>query len=204
MLLTALMLMEMPSATIRLCDGGFVVWGADTYLSEDATFGTVQSVDALSEGAGEEIPALQVTFLPASTAAAADLSQPGFQKSRVRLYIAEVDRPTGLLVGTPELQFDGQIDRTTLNFGKGSRTLDMEVVSSAERLFMRNEGNSLNPTWHKSIWPGELGHDNATGLTIAVAWGVASPQGASGGYGGGSFGGAGSGGGFGGFEVSSF
>lgn len=173
--LVGLMIIELPTRTLRLCDGGFFVWGGNTFLSEDATFGTVQSIDALTEGTGDEIPALQVTFIPASTAAAGDLSQPGFQRSRVRLYIGKFNPVTGQIIGTPELHFDGQIDRTKLTSGRGTRTLEMDIVSSAERLFMRNEGNSLNPTWHKSIWPGELGHDNATNLTIPVAWGTDAP-----------------------------
>src|SRR3546814_1850748 len=52
----------------------------------------------------------------------------------------------------------------------------VSVVSLAERLFELNIGNSLNSAWHKSVWPGELGHDNATGLSIPVAWGVESPR----------------------------
>lgn len=179
--LTGLLVMELPGNTVRLCDGGFFAWGADTFLSEDDTFGTVQSLDVLSEGTGDQIPALQMTLIPATVATAAELSQPGFQKSRVRFYIAEYTPATGLLVGTPELQFDGQVDQTKLVFGKGTRVLDMGIVSAAERLFMRNDGNSMNPSWHKSVWPGELGHDEATGLTVAVTWGAESAPVASGG-----------------------
>lgn len=174
--LTGLLLMELPGMTVRLCDGGFFYWGPDLYLSEHSVFGALQSIEALSEGAGEEIPALSMTFIPAASASAADLSQPGYQKSRVRFYIAEYDPTTGLLVGNPELQFDGQLDQTKLNFGRGTRTLDVDVVSNGERLFMRNDGNSLNASWHKSIWPGELGHDEASGLTVPIAWGVEAPQ----------------------------
>lgn len=173
--LIGLLTMELPGETLRLCDGGFMAWGANTYLSEHETFGAVQSVEALSEGTGDEIPALAMTFIPASDAAAGDLSQPGYQKSRVQFHIAEFDPEAGTLVGSPELQFDGQIDQTKLVFGRGTRALEMEIVSSAERLFMKNEGNSLNAAWHKLIWSGELGHDEATGMTIAVAWGVEAP-----------------------------
>src|SRR3546814_9368912 len=56
-----------------------------------------------------------------------------------------------------------------------------DLVSLAERLFELNIGNSLNSAWHKSVWPGELGHDNATGLSIPVAWGVESPRSSGGG-----------------------
>ena len=59
------------------------------------------------------------------------------------------------------------------------------------QLLLRNSGNSLSAAWHKSVWPGETGHDQATGLKTPVAWGVASPPGgvSGGGGGGGSFGG---------------
>ena len=71
--------------------------------------------------------------------------------------------------------FDGQVDQTVLTVGKGTKELAVSVVSLAERLFEGNIGNTLNPTWHKSIWPGETGHDNATGLSVSVAWGTESP-----------------------------
>ena len=99
-----------------------------------------------------------------------------------------------MLVGEPDLQFDGQIDTTTLTAGPGELGLEMSVVSQLERLFSRNRGNSLNPRWHRSVWAGVTGHDNATGLAIPVAWGVESQGGANGSAKGGS-GGAGGGGG---------
>jgi hypothetical protein len=68
------------------------------------------------------------------------------------------------------------------------------VVSLAEKLFERNIGNSMNSSWHKYVNPGELGQDNATGLTGSVAWGVESAPGGGttrGGGGGGNPGGLG-------------
>jgi hypothetical protein len=48
------------------------------------------------------------------------------------------------------------------------------VVPNTARLLERNIGNSLNSAFHKSIWPGETGHDNADGLGRQIAWGVES------------------------------
>lgn len=185
--LTGLLKIELPDATVRLCDGGFVVFDGETYTSNDATFGTVASLQALTEGVGEEIPAMELSLNPATDAAPADLSQPGFQRSAVRFWIGEYDPDAGTLSGTPDLLFYGQIDQTVLKVGRAVRELAMTIVSALERLFMRNEGNTLSPAFHKSVWPGETGHDNATGLTVPVAWGVESSGGAfaSGGYGGG-------------------
>lgn len=170
---------EFPTGTVRLCDGGFFIWGAETYRSKDPVFGTIASVEPLGEGVGDEVPALALVMLPTEAATPGDLSQPGFQASRARFWLAQYDTATGALVGSPELQFDGQVDQTTLTAARDRRELAMTIVSSAERLFQRNIGNSLSPTFHKSVWPGETGEDNATGLGRPVAWGVEAPPGYS-------------------------
>ena len=170
--LIGLLKIELPTATVRLCDGGFIEFGGETYRSVDAVFGGIGSLQALTEGVGEEIPALELTLNPNGGSAPADLSQPGFQKSAVRLWVGEFDVDAGTLTGDPDLLFYGQIDQTVLRIGRAARDLAMTIVSTLERLFMRNEGNTLSPSFHKSVWPEETGHDNATGLGIAVAWGT--------------------------------
>ncbi|CAN5318917.1 hypothetical protein BH11PSE5_BH11PSE5_20850 [soil metagenome] len=187
--LTGLMEMQLRDGrTIRLCDGGFVYVGGQLYRSIDDQFGVIGSLDKFNEGVGDEVPAFKLTFLPNSTAAAAEISAPGMQGSVTRFYIAELDASSGNPIGTPDLMFDGQIDTTLLRIGRSKRELDIDFVSTAERLFAGNEGNSLNPRFHKSIYPGELGEDNATGLGTAVAWGTEAQPGGSYGvsYGGGS------------------
>lgn len=177
--LIGLVKIELPTNTVRLCDGGFIVFDGETYTSVDPTFGTIASLAALTEGVGEEIPALELSLNPAASSAPADLSQPGFQRAAVRLWIGEYDVGAGTLVGDPDLLFYGQIDQSVLRVGRSVRDLAMTIVSTLERLFMRNEGNSLSSAFHKSVWPGETGHDNATGLTVPVAWGVESSRGSS-------------------------
>jgi len=165
--------------TIRLCDGGWVPWGAEVYRSSHDQFGMIGSMQSFEEGVGDEVPAFQLTFLPVSTAAAADLSAPGMQGSRSRIWIAEINASTGTIIGTPDLQFDGMIDRTLLRIGARKRELDIEFVSTSERLFTIVEGNSLSTAFHKSVFPGELGEDNATGLGVGVAWGAEAQPGSN-------------------------
>ncbi|NBW09758.1 MAG: hypothetical protein EBR82_17215 [Caulobacteraceae bacterium] len=172
--LAALAKLELPTGTVRLCDGGLVKWGSETFTARDGVFGTLGAIDALGEGVGDEVPALTMTLLPAGDATPTQLSQPGFQTSRIRLWIAEVDPTTSAVIGTPAPQFDGQLDQTVLRLGKDQRELETTVVSMAERLFNRASGNALSPTFHKSIWSGETGHDQANGLTISVTWGTES------------------------------
>ena len=173
--LTWLCKIELPDATIRLTDGGFIQWGDEIFKSKDDVFGTISSVEGMPEGVDAEVPALDMVLIPASTAAAAELSQPGFQRSRVRFWLAEYVVSTGLLDGEPDLEFDGQIDQTSLTAGLTLKELAMAIVAQAERLFEQNIGNSLSSSFQKSVWPGDTGHDQATGLVTPVAWGTTAP-----------------------------
>jgi hypothetical protein len=173
--LSGLVQIELPDATLRFCDGAFVKWGSDLFESDDPDFGVIGSMEAVEEGTGDEIPALRMTFLPASTAAAAILSQPEYQGCTMRSWIAEVDMDTNEVVGTPSLEFDGQVDSTDLVIDRGSRELEMDITARAERLFLINEANTLSPRNHKRFFPGETGEDNAVGVSVGVAWGTALP-----------------------------
>lgn len=176
-----LLKIQFPTRTVRLCDGGFFTWAGETYRAKDAVFGTIGSIEALGEGIGDEVPALELVLHPPGETAAASLVQPGFQNSRVQLWLAQYNPTSGAIVGTPQPLFDGQVDQSTVLVGRARKELQISVVSKLERLFQRNIGNSLNATFHKGIWPGETGEDNATGLSRAVAWGVESAA-AAGGY----------------------
>lgn len=183
--MAGLIRIDLPEKTLLLCDGAFVIWGSDIYRSTDDDFGAIGSVETPEEGVGDELPAMRMTFLPKSTAAAVDLAQPEFQGCRVRMWIAEVDEATAEVIGTPTLMFDGQVDAAELVIDRGSRALEMDIVPAAERLFLIDEGNTLSPRFHKLLFPGELGEDNATGVGVGVAWGTASASGSYGyGYGG--------------------
>lgn len=182
---------ELPDATLRFCDGGLVIWDEETFQSTDETFGTLGIADAAEEAIGDQAPSLNVLLLPKDTAAAVEISQPEMQGSRARFWLAKVDRTTGEVDGAPELVADLEIDTTRLNVGR-LRTLELGLISIAERLFAINEGAVLSPRFHKSMWPGELGLDNATGVPLAVAWGVTAPP--RGSVAGGSGAGGGSGG----------
>ena len=188
--LVGLIKIEFPTTTLRLCDGGFFYFDSERYTSEDATFGTLQSVESMTDGMGDSLPGLKMVLLPPDGAALADLLSPAFQNSRVRMWIAEYDVDTGATVTTPDVTYDGIVDFATLILGRGTRAVELNLISQLERLLLRQEDNAMNPSFHKSIWAGEKGNDNAIGLEIAVPWGVES-QGsrglASGGGGRGSF-----------------
>lgn len=174
--LTGLVRIELPDRTLRFCDGGFFVYEGETYRSDDAVFGTIGALQTMAESVGDVVPAVVLTILPPNSSAPEELSQPGNQKSPVQFIIAEYDADSGEIT-TGAVEFYGQLDQTILKRAAGEYVLSTSVVSLAEKLFERNIGNSQNSSWHKYVWPGELGQDNATGLTGSIAWGVESAGG---------------------------
>lgn len=191
--MTGLLQIVLPDHTIRWCDGAFFIHDGNVFRGRDSIYGTVAKVDTLQEGVGDSVPALTMTILPPDSTAAADLSSAGNQTARVTFMLAEYDYDTGVITSA-DVQFNGQVDQSVFTIGRGVRKLDMSVVSLVERVFERDIGNTLNPTFQKSIWPDDTGHDQATGLAVAVAWGTERPTGGGGvggygGYGGGSRGG---------------
>jgi hypothetical protein len=186
-ILGALVRVDLPDHTAYLSDGGYVVVDSQGYSSEDDVLGVVDTFEALSEGVGDEAPAGVLSFLPPDGVAAADLIAPTIQGSRVRVWIVEIDPDTGEPTDDPQQMVDWIVDNPELVFTEDGRRLDFNCVANAERLFQSNQGNSLSPTFHQRIWPGETGLRNASGVSRSVAWGTASPPRGttSGGFGGG-------------------
>jgi hypothetical protein len=112
----------------------------------------------------------------------------------MRLWLGVIDA-AGAVVADPYLMFDGELDQPKLEIDYGARSVEMACVSSFERLFSDDEGIRLNPSNHKSVWPGETGLDAITGVTRQVIWGPGTKVGndspASGGITGSIFGGRG-------------
>lgn len=189
---TGLAKFELPGLTLRFSDGAVILWDGESYQAKDADYGTIEGIDEAEETVGDEAPGGKLVFLPKDEDAAADLSDPTFQGARMRFWFAEVDRATGEVIGTPEPIGDMRLDTTTLRLSLGKLALDMDYVTSAERLMNVSDGNVLSARFHKKVWAGELGLDNATGQQLTKAWGVAaaprgtvnsgSTAGSSGGY----------------------
>lgn len=171
-----LLKIEFPAHTVHLTDGGFLVYEGDTYTATDSLVGTIASIDGLDEGQTGSIPALDITFNAPASATLTTFSSGALQRATVRLWLAEFDVETGLVIGTPDLQFLGQLDQPLASIGRGSFTVSVTCVSKAEWIFERDIGNAMSATFHKDIYPGETGHDNATGLAVPAAWGVESPD----------------------------
>lgn len=162
----------LPSHTIRLIDGAATIRFPDgrVFTGRDETFGTIGAVDSISDGLGDQAPVLSLTLLPASDAAAADLAMANMQGSAVTFYLVVVDPETGAVVGDPEEIFSGLLDVPTLKAGPHGRSLDYEITSALEDMFMNDDGARLNNAYHQSFWPGEKGFEFVTAIVHQIYW----------------------------------
>lgn len=182
---------ELPSRTLRICDGAFCYFAGEKYTSEDEVFGSIGAVDEFEASMGDAAEDARLVFRPPAETAPSAIKSRAFQNSRARFWMGEIDTDGKTIINADQLM-DGLVDFTVLRLGENSRELEMAFIGRAEKLFLRQEGNSLNPRFHQSIWPGEKGLNN-TGAMITIAWGVGSPRGVTslGGVSGGAGGGAG-------------
>jgi hypothetical protein len=166
----------LPGYAIRLLDGaGQVTFGGHSFTGFDPTFGAIESMDVISDGTGDEAPAISLTLIPSGDAAAGTLAAASMQGSQVSLWIGAVDAVSGLVIPDPMLVFLGAIDVPVLTSSSEGRTLELSVVSAFEKFFADDEGVRLSDTLHRSIWPGETGLAGVTGVDKKVYWGVETP-----------------------------
>jgi hypothetical protein len=194
---TKLFRFDLPGGAVFLNDGGITTWGGNTYRATHPVLGGIAQVSELSFGFGPELPECEFVFAPPSNGALAPLQSGAFLRVGVRYWIADFNPSTGAVVGTPHLEFAGRMDRVRQTHGFRQLGIVVSCVPETEVLLFSDDGNGLSPEFHKSVYPGETGHDQATGLVIPVAWGVAGgAQNGSGGSGGSGSGFGGFGGGF--------
>lgn len=164
---------DFAARSVFLLDGSAVLTFAGAkFRGDDPDYGSLQSIDDFTDGAGDEAPGFSFTLLPPSAEKALLMSLPTDQGARVRLWLGARDDYTGLVISSPLLLADAEIDVPTLEIGPKDHSVSYDVVGGMERFFESEEGITLSPTSHKEFWPGELGLDFVTGVTEPVYWGL--------------------------------
>jgi hypothetical protein len=176
--LTWILKLSLPDRDVTLSDAGVSTWNGDTYRNRDENIGALVSVAAIQEGLGQEIPSLEVAIAPPDSAAMTELTVGCFRQSPVRLYLAEYDIETAAVVYA-ELRFAGNMDTVRVSYALRESGIVINCTPELETLFFKDTGNGLSSTFHKQLYPGETGHDQATGLMKTVYWGLAGPTGSA-------------------------
>lgn len=161
------------SGTIRLLDGpGMATISGNSFTGYSSTWGTIANIDSFTDGIGAEAPTVTISFLPASLTAMNDLMDPAEQGASVKVWFGALNRSTGAVEGTPDLQFIGELDTTMLKVGQNYRVVVMECASVFERFFANVEGIGLNDATHQARFPGELGLEFVSLGKRTWPWGV--------------------------------
>lgn len=191
--LTGFFQIGLPSGTRRLLLGSTEVsWGGNLFVGYDPTIGTLDAPDDVREDMTGQAPNTSISYNIAPTAVRSDIAGQQAQLSPVKIWLAalQLDGSNSVqVVPDPELLFDGFVDQATINLDKGRDDLEHTVISAFDYFFEDNEGQRLNGQFHQSIWSGEKGLDNVTGVTKKVYWGADGPNAAGGVTTGGSAGG---------------
>jgi len=164
---------QLPSGGwVRLLDGaGTLTFNGKTFVGDDPDFGVLDTLDAVTDGLGDEAPSLRLGINPKTASAGAILAGQDMQGRAVLVWLGAVDPATGQPNATPLLIYWGEVDQGILMVGLGSRKLTLECVSVWERLFDDAEGVRLTNAYHQDVWPGELGFEFVTGVQRSLPWG---------------------------------
>ena len=195
-----LALLELPGASVALCDGGFLDFEVDgatvRFDAAHPVFGTIHEMGEFEDAMGELAETGSVTLAPNPAAAVADWWRGDLFDSRLRVWMGEIDAD-GFTVSNAELLKDLIVDDyERVQRGEGSDLLRLDFIGRQEKLFLVNEGNVCSDRFHQTVFPGERPFAHCTGLQGYVPWGTeAPPRGGSGRGSGAGRGGFGNGGG---------
>lgn len=163
----------LPGYALRhIVGAGELMWGGNRYVGLDPRYGVLVAAGNLHDGVSDEAPDWPLTFVPPDGAAIAGLAAAEAQGSIVNAWIGVVDRATGQVLPDPIQVFAGEIDVPRLRLGKGARTVEIRCASVLERFHDSETGARLSDAWHRSVWPGETGLANMSGIEKTSYWGV--------------------------------
>jgi hypothetical protein len=154
------------------------VWGGHTYKGYDPTLGHIDATDDFSESNDGIAPNSSFTVVPSQTANRADIASPLIQLSPVKVHLAALTLDGSnkiVAVADPEQIFDGFIDQATTEEDRSRDDIDYTIISCFDFYFEDSEGQRLNGAFHQSLWAGEKGLDNVTGVTKHIYWGAPAP-----------------------------
>jgi hypothetical protein len=175
--------LDLPSGTRRLLLGsGEASSGGNTFKGYDSTIGSISSGDTVREDTSGEAPNTTLTIAVASGANKSDIAGAAIQLSPVKIYLAALALDTNdhvIAVPDPELLFDGFIDQATSGLDVQKDEVEYTIISAFDYFFEDTEGQRLNGQFHQTVWTGEHGLDNVTGVTRKIYWGAYGPNGAS-------------------------
>lgn len=169
--------------------GGFLIWGAETYLDRHPTYGVLGDLPTFEDAVDSQTSRCNLSIFPPTFEALAEVSNRRHQRTKVTIWDASVDPETGLLIGQPDWLFGGHVDFPRIVNGEQWEVI-LECATEEALLNEPNSQRRLSHSHHSDIWPGEQGLIHVTGLGRKIYWRSAGGPSSAGGYGGGGGGGS--------------
>lgn len=172
---TTLVHLELPSGDVFLSSGGQVEHDAETYHGRDAVFGVVDEIGAITDGIDGQASTGSLTLTPASGDAVLALADPEAQASPVTIWQGAVDDGDGSLIGVEPL-FRGELNYASTVTGAETGQVRLELITEEARQLEPNDERRLSHSFHAATWPGELGLEHVTGITLPDFWRATRPR----------------------------
>jgi len=162
-----------PAGNVRLLDApGTLSFDGKTFVGLDPDWGCLASTDVVTDQTGDTAPSLKMMLQQANASAAVTLADPAAQGVPVTFWCGAADLSTMAVVGEPYDVFNGMVDTVT-NVVDGARSgVNIAAASAFDYFFAADEGAILSDAFHESVWPGELGFEYVTDVTLQMPWGV--------------------------------
>jgi hypothetical protein len=161
---------------LRLFGGsGEITVSGKNFLGDDPTYGVLAALEPVTDGMGDQAPALRVTINPKTADAGAELAGQDMQGKTVLVWLAALDRTTGTSIDAPVLVYAGEVDQGVVTVGQGTRAVALDTVSVWERLFDNDDAVRLTNAYHQKCWPGETGFEFVTAVARQLPWGQDLP-----------------------------
>lgn len=162
----------LPAGDLLLVDGPVdITFGSLQFVGEDETYGALDSIDGLEDGADAQVSEISISITPPTMAAAGALASPGFQDAVVQVWKGSMIEATGQVVASPKLMFNGTLDVPLVTIDVDVLNLTWSAVAETDRLFDADEGIRLSDPFLQLIYPGDLGCAFVTGVQDQQPWG---------------------------------
>ena len=162
------------AGTVRLSSGGDISYGGNTYSDVNASYGALERVAAISDGADDQIPAYEIEINLPAAGAKALWSVTTDQGVDVYVYMGTINRSTGAVVGV-ELLFFGEYNYPRFTVSENGDRATLVCTSQLARLLEPNHERKLSDAMHQACFSGELGLSFTTRLTRKIYWRATDP-----------------------------
>jgi len=165
----------LPDATVRLSSGVQVTYGGETYVPRDPYYGMLSYVAQIVSGQTGKATSPDVGLEVPDDDAIAEIASPAAQHSRITVWWGAINPETGAVEIDEDEPCMMRLDTVDKSDAPGRRSLMIKTYPPSALQLRPSARQRLNSSFQKSIYPGETGLDNVTGIVDEDGWRTDDP-----------------------------